>query len=170
VCGKTGKNEKYFRDASCTDLWVTLGIGMPTKNTTHYILLDSVGTLSAADRERLMRAIQQRDQGKSSRVRVLLSGEPGTFQGVQPFSSPTRTIDITKHNKVDVKAFIVEELKRVGIFQGADEDSQRRKRMVEERLWARSNQFLSDNSARSAQGRRDHRLRWHGGRAQPGVA
>jgi hypothetical protein len=33
----------------------------------------------------------------------------------------------------------VEELKRAGIFQGADEDSQRRKRMVEERLWARSN-------------------------------
>jgi tetratricopeptide (TPR) repeat protein len=139
VCGETGKNEKYFRDASCTDLWVTLGIGMPTKNTTHYILLDSVGTLSAADRERLMRAIQQRDQGKSSRVRVLLSGEPGTFQGVQPFSSPTRTIDITKYNKADIKAFIVEELKRAGIFQGADEDSQRRKRMVEERLWARSN-------------------------------
>jgi hypothetical protein len=87
VCGETGKNEKYFRDASCTDLWATLGIGMSTKNTTHYILLDSVGTLSAADRERLMRAIQQRDQGKSSRVRVLLSGEPGTFQGIQPFSS-----------------------------------------------------------------------------------
>ncbi|PKX89971.1 uncharacterized protein P174DRAFT_454144 [Aspergillus novofumigatus IBT 16806] len=139
VCGEAGKNEKYFRDAGCTDLWLTLGIGMPTKNTTHYILLDSVSTLSPADRERLMRAIQQRDQTKSSRVRVLVSGEPGTFQGTQLFSSPTKTIDITKHNKADIKAFIAEELKRTGIFQGADQDSQRRKRMVEERLWARSN-------------------------------
>ncbi|EAW19769.1 uncharacterized protein NFIA_093890 [Aspergillus fischeri NRRL 181] len=139
VCGEAGKNEKYFRDASCTDLWLTLGIGMPSKNTTHYILLHSVNTLSPADRERLMRAIQQRDQGTPSRVRVLVSGEPGTFQGVQLFTSPTKTIDITKHNKADIKAFIVEELKRTGIFQGADEDSQRRKRMVEERLWARSN-------------------------------
>lgn len=33
----------------------------------------------------------------------------------------------------------MEELKRKGIFQGADEDSQRRKTMVEERLWVRSN-------------------------------
>ncbi|KAH1482939.1 hypothetical protein KXX06_004934, partial [Aspergillus fumigatus] len=90
------------------------------KNTTHYILLDSVNTLSPADLERLLRAIQQRDQGMPSRVRVL-------------------TIDITKHNKPDIKAFIVEELKRKGIFQGADEDSQRRKTMVEERLWVRSN-------------------------------
>ncbi|KEY82955.1 hypothetical protein BA78_4269 [Aspergillus fumigatus] len=93
---------------------------MPSKNTTHYILLDSVNTLSPADLERLLRAIQQRDQGMPSRVRVL-------------------TIDITKHNKPDIKAFIVEELKRKGIFQGADEDSQRRKTMVEERLWVRSN-------------------------------
>ncbi|KAH1358030.1 hypothetical protein KXX46_002536 [Aspergillus fumigatus] len=120
VCSEAGNNEKYFRDASCMDLWMTLGIGMPSKNTTHYILLDSVNTLSPADLERLLRAIQQRDQGMPSRVRVL-------------------TIDITKHNKPDIKAFIVEELKRKGIFQGADEDSQRRKTMVEERLWVRSN-------------------------------
>ncbi|KAM0122555.1 hypothetical protein ACP6JC_000622 [Aspergillus fumigatus] len=120
VCSEAGNNEKYFRDASCMDLWMTLGIGMPSKNTTHYILLDSVNTLSPADLERLLRAIQQRDQGMPSRVRVL-------------------TIDITKHNKPDIKAFIVEELKRKGIFQGADEDSQRRKTTVEERLWVRSN-------------------------------
>ncbi|KAL3409636.1 hypothetical protein V8F44DRAFT_656682 [Aspergillus fumigatus] len=116
VCSEAGNNEKYFRDASCMDLWMTLGIGMPSKNTTHYILLDSVNTLSPADLERLLRAIQQRDQGM-----------------------PSRTIDITKHNKPDIKAFIVEELKRKGIFQGADEDSQRRKTTVEERLWVRSN-------------------------------
>lgn len=65
------------------DLWMTLGIGMPSKNTTHYILLDSVNTLSPADLERLLRAIQQRDQGMPSRVRVLVSSEPGTFQGMK---------------------------------------------------------------------------------------
>jgi hypothetical protein len=58
---------------------------------------------------------------------------------VQLLSSPTRTIDITKYNEVDIKAFIVEELKRAALFQGADKDSQRLKRMVEERLLARSN-------------------------------
>ncbi|KAH2443143.1 hypothetical protein KXW63_009549, partial [Aspergillus fumigatus] len=80
VCSEAGNNEKYFRDASCMDLWMALGIGMPSKNTTHYILLDSVNTLSPADLERLLRAIPQRDQGMPSRVRVLVSSEPGTFQ------------------------------------------------------------------------------------------
>jgi Cdc6-like AAA superfamily ATPase len=84
VCSEPEKNEKYFRDASCTDLWDKLGIGMPTANTTHYILLDSVSTLSTEDRERLMRAIQQRGQGRSNRVRVLVSGEPGVFHGPAP--------------------------------------------------------------------------------------
>jgi predicted ATPase len=140
ACGEPGKSEKYFRDASCTDLWATLGIGMPSKNMTHYILLDSVSTLSMEDRERLLRAIQQSNQSRSNRVRVLVSGEPGAFRGVQQLlSSPAKTIDITKYNKIDIKAFLVGELKRAGIFQSADEDSLRRKRMVEERLLARSN-------------------------------
>ncbi|GFF37990.1 hypothetical protein IFM61606_02152 [Aspergillus udagawae] len=140
ACGEPGKSEKYFRDASCTDLWATLGIGMPSKNMTHYILLDSVSTLSMEDRERLLKAIQQSDQSRSNRVRVLLSGEPGAFRGVQQLvSSPAKTIDITKYNKIDIHAFLVGELKRACIFQGADEDSQRRRRMVEERLLARSN-------------------------------
>jgi hypothetical protein len=143
VCSESGKTERYFRDASCTDLWAALGIGMPTKNTTHHILLDSVSALSGEDRERLMRAIQQTDQGSSNRIRVLVSGEPGAFHGIHFLRSPTKTIDVTKYNEVDIKAFIVEALKSAVIFQGADKDSQRRKRMVEERLLARSsNSYL----------------------------
>lgn len=143
VCSEPGKGEKYFRDASCMDLWNILGIGMPTKNTTHYILLDSVSTLSAEDRERLLRVIHQRNQDKSDRVRVLVSGEPGAFHGIQGLSSLAKTIEITNYNGLDIKAFIVEELKRVGIFQGTDKDSQRRKKMVEERLFVRCNNTYS---------------------------
>jgi hypothetical protein len=143
VCSEPGKNEKYFRDASCTDLWATLGIGMPTTNTTHYILLDSVSTLSSEDRERLMRAIQQSDQGRANRGRVLVSGEPAAFQRVQLLSSPAKTIDITKYNEFDIKAFIVKVLKRAALFQGPDKESRRLKKMVEERLLARSNNSYS---------------------------
>lgn len=135
---ESGRTEKYFRDASCTELWATLGVGIPSKNTTHYILLDSINTLSTEDRERLLRAIQQGDKGRSNRVRVLVSGQPGAFQGVQLLFR-METIDIIKYNEVDIKAFIVEELKRAALFQGADEDSRRRRRMVEERLLTRSN-------------------------------
>ncbi|PLN80582.1 hypothetical protein BDW42DRAFT_201246 [Aspergillus taichungensis] len=143
MCSEPGKNEKYFRDTSCTDLWATLGIGMPGTNTTHYILLDSVSTLSAEDRERLMRAIQEGKQDGSNRVRVLISCEPGAFKRDQLLSSRTKTINITTYNEADVKAFIMEELKRERLFQGTDEDSQRRKRMVEERLLARSDNIYS---------------------------
>lgn len=143
VCSEPGRSEKYFRDAGCTDLWATLGIGMPGENTTHYILLDSVGTLSAEDRERLIRAIQEVKQDGFSRVRVLISCEPGVFKRDQLLSSRIKTIDITTYNEVDVKAFIKEELKRESLFQGADEDSQRRRRMVEELLLARSDNTYS---------------------------
>lgn len=143
VCSELGKNEKYFKDASCTDLWATLGIGMPGKNTAHYILLDSVGTLSAENRERLMKAIQDSKQSGSNRVRVLISCEPGAFKRDELLSSRTKTIDVTAFNEADVKAFITEELKRERLFQGADEDSQRRKRMVENRLLARSENIYS---------------------------
>ncbi|KAJ5583262.1 hypothetical protein N7535_001882 [Penicillium sp. DV-2018c] len=108
-----GRSEEYFRDASCADLWATLGVGTPSKNTTHYILLDSLSTLSAGDRERLLRAIQPSDEARSSHVRLLVSGEPSAFQKG--------------------------ELKGAALFQGADEDSRRRRRMVEERLLTRSN-------------------------------
>lgn len=86
-----------------------------------------------------MRAIQHSDQGKPNRVRVLVRGKPGAFQRGQLLPFQTEIIEITKHNVVDIEAFIVEELKSAFLFQGADKDSRRRKRMVEERLLARCN-------------------------------
>ncbi|KAL2866508.1 uncharacterized protein BJX67DRAFT_129640 [Aspergillus lucknowensis] len=143
VCNESGRDEKYFRDASCKELWATLGIGAPTKNTAHYILLDSISSLNAEERERLGQAIGDSSEGKSRHVRVLVTGEPEAFQEGKLSSSLMKTIDVTKHNKVDVEAFIVEELKRAELFQAADEDSQRLKTMVEERLLERSNNSYS---------------------------
>ncbi|GES59542.1 eukaryotic translation initiation factor 3 subunit A [Aspergillus terreus] len=136
---ESGRSARSIRDASCAELWATLGVGMPAKNTTHYIILDSVDMLSPEDRERLWRAIQQGDEDRSYRVRVLLSGESEAFQGVQLLSSRMKTIEIANYNEVDIKAFIVQELKKANLFQGADKDSRRRRRMVEEQLLARSN-------------------------------
>ncbi|KAL5332597.1 hypothetical protein BJX70DRAFT_407212 [Aspergillus crustosus] len=143
VCNELGKDERYFRDASCKELWATLEIGAPTKNTTHYILLDSISALNAEERERLAEAIEQTGQGKSDHVRVLVTGEPSAFQDGRLSSSSVQSIEITQFNEVDIKAFIVEELKRATVFQGADEDSQRRQKMVEERLIKRSGNSYS---------------------------
>ncbi|KAL4939882.1 hypothetical protein BDV06DRAFT_230783 [Aspergillus oleicola] len=146
ACSEPGKDEKYFRDANCQDLWTTLGIGSPVKNTTHYIFLDAVteSTLQATELDRLVEAIQQDplanpEDGKSSRVRVLVSVEPSMLKQSKLSSTSTKCIDITHYNHDDIQAFIVEELKKSDLFQGNDEDSQRRKKMAEERLMKRSN-------------------------------
>ncbi|KAL4787635.1 hypothetical protein BJX76DRAFT_302251 [Aspergillus varians] len=148
VCSEPGKDEKYFRDATCQDLWTTLSIGAPAKNTTHYILLDSLGTLNAAELERLVKAIKQipvvnSEEDKSNRVRILLGGKPSAFQEGKLSSASIKRIDVTRNNDVDINAFIVEELKKADLFQGEDEDSQRRKKMVEERLMKRSHNCYS---------------------------
>lgn len=145
VCREAGRDEKWFRDASCLDLWTALGIGAPAKNTTHYILLDSISTLNSEERERLTQAIKSAPESEEKRnhVRILVSGEPAAFQEGKLSSSSTKTIDITKYNEVDIKAFIVEELRKADLFQGEDGDSQRQKNMVEERLIKRSNNLYS---------------------------
>ncbi|KAL2829491.1 hypothetical protein BDW59DRAFT_159079 [Aspergillus cavernicola] len=148
VCSEAAKDEKWFRDASCESLWTALGIGAPAKNTTHYILLDSISTLNAEERARLTQAIQHNlvrdgEQEKSNRLRILVSGEPAAFQEGSLSSSSTKTIDIAKYNEGDIKAFIVQELQKADLFQGGDDDSQRRKNMVEERLIKRSNNLYS---------------------------
>lgn len=146
TCRETGKDEKYFRDATCPELWKTLGIASPAKNTTHYIFLDSVSesTLQATELDRLVEAIQQgplpnSEDGKSNRVRILVSVEPPMLAKSKLSSDSTQCIDITQHNHDDIQAFIVEELKKADLFQGKDDDSQRRKNMAEERLMKRSN-------------------------------
>ncbi|KAL3481741.1 hypothetical protein BJX99DRAFT_253268 [Aspergillus californicus] len=146
-CKEPGKDEKYFRDANCQDLWTTLGIGAPAKNTTHYILLDSVSesTLQPTELDRLVKAIQQEprvvgssDDGKSHRVRILISVEPSMLKKSK-LSDNAPSIDVTKHNHDDIQVFITEKLDEAHLFQGADEDSQRRRKMTEERLMKRSN-------------------------------
>lgn len=146
ACSESGKDEKYFRDANCPELWKTLGIGSPAKNTTHYIFLDSVSesTLQARELDRLVEAIQQgyiadSEDRKSSRVRILVSVDPPTLEKSKLSSASTQCIDITQYNHDDVQAFIVEELTKADLFQGTDEDSQRRRTMTEERLMKRSN-------------------------------
>ncbi|KAL4874879.1 hypothetical protein BJY04DRAFT_224575 [Aspergillus karnatakaensis] len=140
VCGESGKDEKYFRDASCRELWQTLGIAAPAKNTTHFILLDSVSVLKEAELERLVEAIEG---GWSNRVRVLLGVEPSTLR-VGRFGSVTQEcINVTSHNNADIERFIEDELEKAEVFQGSDEDSRRRRKMVQERLTKRSNNCFS---------------------------
>jgi hypothetical protein len=143
VCGEAGKDKNYFKDASCQVLWTTLGIGAPARNAMHYILLDSVSLLSAEELERLLEAIQQgpvaSDGEKANPVRVLISGEPSSFDEEWLSSVSAKSIDITQYNDDDISAFVVEELKKADLFQGPDQDSQRRRKTVKERLLKRSN-------------------------------
>ncbi|KAL2826549.1 hypothetical protein BJY01DRAFT_229673 [Aspergillus pseudoustus] len=143
VCGESGKDKNYFKDASCQTLWTTLGIGSPARNAMHYILLDAVGLLTPEELERLLDAIHQlsptSEDKKSSTVRILLSSETTSFKEEWLASASAKSIDITEHNAEDISAFIVEELKKADLFQGQDSDSQRRRKNVEERLLKRSN-------------------------------
>ncbi|KAL5341328.1 hypothetical protein BJX70DRAFT_386870 [Aspergillus crustosus] len=132
ACAQPGKDEKYFRDASCCEIWTVLGIGAPAKNTTHYVLLHSINILNEQEIDRLMEAIDQ--EGRSNPVRILLSLEPATVKEGRLGSTSRRCVVITQRNEVDIERFINEELQKAHLFQGDDEDSQRQRCMVEERL------------------------------------
>ncbi|KAH8696577.1 hypothetical protein BGW36DRAFT_381275 [Talaromyces proteolyticus] len=141
ICGE--KEDKFFRDADCLRLWTTLGIDSPVKNTTHYIILDSVSSLDAAELEQLMLALQYKPllsaEDNDNRVRILASGEPKSFLPDSADVKPVPTIDITQYNSDDIRIFIGNELRKADLFQGEDEDSKRLSETVQERLLTRSN-------------------------------
>ncbi|CRG88372.1 Eukaryotic translation initiation factor 3 subunit A [Talaromyces islandicus] len=143
ICGE--KDEKLRDTAECRDLWEMLAIDSPAKNTTHYIILDSIGSLDGPELDRLIRAIKYKpaigsaEEEKSLRVRILITGEPDTFQSGNLDVTVIPTIDITQHNRDDIALFIEKELQNTDLFQGDDEDSKRLKNTVQERLLERSN-------------------------------
>lgn len=143
VCEESGKDKNYFKDAICQTLWTTLGLGSPVRNAMHYILLDSVNILSEEELKRLFEMIEKRpvlsDEDKPNPVRILISCERSVFQDEWLNSVSAMCIDITRYNAEDISAFIVEDLKRADLFQGHDQDSQRRRKMVGDRLLKRSN-------------------------------
>lgn len=141
ICGE--KDEKLRDTAECRDLWKTLAIDSPAKNTTHYIVLDSIGSLDGPELDRLIRAIKNQpvidsEEEKSARVRILITGEPNAFQSGNIDVTAIPTIDITEYNKDDIVLFIEKELQNMDLFQGEDEDSKRLKSTVQERLLDRS--------------------------------
>jgi hypothetical protein len=143
ICGE--KDEKLRDTAECRDLWKTLAIDSPAKNTTHYIILDSIGSLDGPELDRLIRAIKDQpvvdsaEEEKSFRVRILVTGEPNAFQSGNLDVTAIPTIDITEYNKDDIVLFIEKELQNMDLFQGDDEDSKRLNNTVQERLLERSN-------------------------------
>ncbi|KAL4738252.1 hypothetical protein BDV11DRAFT_171176 [Aspergillus similis] len=143
VCAESGKDKNYFKDATCQTLWTALGIGTPARNAMHYVLLDSVNILSAEELKRLFGAIEQRpvlsEEEKTNPVRILISCERSGLQEEWLKSVSAKCIDITQYNAEDISAFVVEDLKRADLFQGQDQDSQRRRKMVGDRLLKRSN-------------------------------
>ncbi|KAL4745639.1 hypothetical protein BDW72DRAFT_198463 [Aspergillus terricola var. indicus] len=143
VCAESGKDKNYFKDAACQTLWTALGIGTPVRNAMHYILLDSVDILSAEELKRLVETVEQRpvpsEEEKSNPVRILVSCERSGLQEEWINSASAKCIDITQYNAEDISAFIAEDLKRADLFQGQDQDSQRRRKMVGDRLLKRSN-------------------------------
>ncbi|KAL4770186.1 hypothetical protein BDW60DRAFT_224417 [Aspergillus nidulans var. acristatus] len=143
VCEESGKDKNFFKDATCQTLWTALGLGTPVRNAMHYILLDSVDILSEEELQRLFETIEKRpvlsEEDKSNPVRMLISCERSVFQDEWLNSVSAMCIDITQYNAEDISAFIVEDLKRADLFQGHDQDSQRRRKMVEDRLLKRSN-------------------------------
>jgi hypothetical protein len=143
ICGE--KDEKLRDTAECSDLWKTLAFDSPAKNTTHYIILDSIGSLDGPELDRLIQAIKHRpvidsnEEEKDIRLRILVTGEPDAFQSGNLDVTEIPTIDITQYNKDDISLFIEKELQNMDLFQGEDEDSKRLKNTVEQRLLERSN-------------------------------
>ncbi|KAJ0425240.1 hypothetical protein BJY00DRAFT_275014, partial [Aspergillus carlsbadensis] len=141
VCGEAEKDKSFFKDATCEQLWRTLGIGTPARNATHYVLLDSIGVLSAEELARVLDLASHctvLDRGKPTAARILLSAESSCFDPDWLDSAPGQCLEITQHNAEDIRAFISEQLKNANLFQGQDGDSWRLQDSVTERMVVRS--------------------------------
>ncbi|KAF9888811.1 hypothetical protein FE257_008180 [Aspergillus nanangensis] len=140
VCGDSKKNEKYFKDLDCMTLWNELLVGAPAKNTRHYILLDSLNTLSPEECETLIAALKSKfEDEKSGRVRILLSGQDKAFEGGEIDVDSMPTIDIANENGPDISAFIEKSMEDASLLQDKDDNTEHIRNTVQEKLLDRSN-------------------------------
>lgn len=116
VCLSKDKSEQFFRDADLKTLWTTLKLGAPMPRTTHYILFDAVDGLPKDDIEKLQglfcTALDGREPGRCSPVRVLASGRNGIFGEnlFRTLSCPVVELD-GKHFRDELSGYIESKLR-----------------------------------------------------------
>lgn len=145
-CNKMPTAE-YFRNSTCNELWVSLGIATPREDFVHYILIDGLSGVSDASKEQQRQLCNLLSTLKSeqSNVRVMISSRPDQALGGKP-----HRMRVDEHNSLDIKKYIESEMRKDQMFQDTDETSVRMREKMES-IVATSNGSYSKVNAILAQ-------------------
>lgn len=145
-CNKMPTAE-HFRNSSCNELWVSLGIATPREDFVHYILIDGLSGVSDASKEqqRQLCHLLSTFEPEQSNVRVLISLRPD-----QALRGKHHRMQVDEHNSLDIKKYIDSEMKKDQMFQDTDETSVRMREKMES-IVATSNGSYSKVNAILAQ-------------------
>lgn len=131
---KVDGSASFFRDASCRNIWDSLGLGRPKGQTTFYIVLDGLTGLPEkfdAARDELLGILEElNDRGPS--VRVVLSVRPDTPESA-PFEA-CPCIEMEDHNEADIQKYIEEELNNDELLEESDDELRNTWETVKSRL------------------------------------
>jgi len=136
------KDEAYFKDLTCADLWRDLKFVGATRETTYFLLFDGLDQVPDDSRRELLKVLAELPrlpEAEQAQIRVLMSGKPETFQPDVPESTPT--IDIEQENNSEIRRFIERRLKKDNLLQGSDATTIALRKMVLDDLSTLGNYF-----------------------------
>ena len=129
------KEELYFKDSSCKELWNFLKFSSPGRDVTCFLLFDGLDQLSDENAGQLLEVLgtlRPPTQSARPQLRVFASGTPRTFQKESLVSVPT--IDIAQYNQSDIEAYIDRVLKENDSLQGLDVETVQLTKSIRTRL------------------------------------
>ena len=125
------KEDAFFRDSSCGDLWDILKFADPKADCTYFLLLDGIDQCGNNARSllKVLNDLQELGADHVS-VRVLGTGTPETFQDDDVSSSSldftaTPTISSEQNNEPDIRKYIERQLKQRDLLQGNNAETVR---------------------------------------------
>jgi hypothetical protein len=126
-----------FSSLGCADLWEKLGFGSFKTNVTYFLLFDGIDQLA----ERMAKPffeILSTLKGSSNtlsqfRLRVIVTGQEKAFSGSDYLRSGP-SIDIGKHNRIDIEKYIDQELEKMETLQADSAEKEDLRRLIREKL------------------------------------
>jgi DNA replication protein DnaC len=115
------KDEAYFKDLTCTDLWRDLKFVGTKRDTTYFLLFDGLDQVPEESRHELLKILaelRRLPETERAQIRALMSGKPETFPSDISQSPPT--INIEEENKAEIRRYIERKLKGDNILQESD--------------------------------------------------
>jgi hypothetical protein len=122
------KQESWFKEARCEELWTALRIGEPLRNSTHYLILDGLDSLSKSAARQLLdifRELPDATMGATQPcpVRVLVCGKPETLDSDLIKRKDCPVIQMEENMAADMRKYVQHGLKALFLDGKSQEQS-----------------------------------------------